>query len=411
MKTFVLILLGILINISENYSQDFWEKTAGLDSITIYSLAINSNGDIFAGTDLNSIYRSTDNGDNWTNVGLTNLKTTGVVIKPSGEILFSTLDHNMGGGVYHSTDNGISWANMGFTIAASSIAINSNGHIFVGTLSDGVFRYTDNGGNWVQINHGLTDLHPTSFATNTSGDIFVGTIFGGVFRSTDNGDNWVQINQGLTANYILSLSINSNGNIFAGTSGGGVFRSTDNGNNWTQINQGLAGEGLFITSLGINLTGNIYAGTGSGIFRSMNNGNSWDQINQGLQNINIYSLKINSNGDVFAGTADGVFRSLYSATSINTSEINTISNFELYQNYPNPFNPSTKIRYQLPNESKVVIKIYNILGSEVLELLNEQKEAGIYEVEFNSDNLSTGTYIYKIYADNFVQTKKMILLK
>jgi hypothetical protein len=85
--------------------------------------------------------------------------------------------------------------------------------------------------------------------------------------------------------------------------------------------------------------------------------------------------------------------------------------FNLFQNYPNPFNPSTKISYQLPNESKVAIKIYNLLGSEVMELLNEQKEAGIYEVEFNADNLSSGTYIYKISADNFVQTKKMILLK
>jgi hypothetical protein len=85
--------------------------------------------------------------------------------------------------------------------------------------------------------------------------------------------------------------------------------------------------------------------------------------------------------------------------------------FALMQNYPNPFNPATKIRYELPEESKVVIKIYNILGSEVMELLNEQKEPGVYEVEFNANNLASGTYIYKISADNFVQTKKMILMK
>jgi hypothetical protein len=411
MKTFVLILLGVLINFSENYSQDFWEKTAGLDSMTIYSLAINSNGDIFAGTDLNGFFRSTDNGDNWTNLGLMNLKTTGIGIKPDGEILIINLNHHMGGGVFHSTDNGNSFTNMGFTSAGTSITINSNGHIFVGTLSDGVYRSTNNGGNWVQINHGLTDLHPNSLTTNTSGDIFVGTMFGGVFRSTDNGDNWVQINQGLTANYILSLTINLNGDIFASTEGDGVFRSIDNGNNWTQINQGLFGEGLFITSLGTNLTGNIYAGTGSGMFRSMNNGNSWDQINQGLQNVNIYSLAINSNRDVFAGTTNGVFRMLYSTTSIEESENEIVSSFLIYQNYPNPFNPSTKIRYQLPKESKVVIKIYDILGSEVMELLNEQKEAGIYEAEFKANNLSSGTYIYKISTDNFVQTKKMVVLK
>ena len=85
--------------------------------------------------------------------------------------------------------------------------------------------------------------------------------------------------------------------------------------------------------------------------------------------------------------------------------------YALEQNFPNPFNPTTTIRYQLPKESKVVIKIYDVLGSEAMELLNDQKEAGIYEVEFNASNLSSGTYIYRIIAGDFVETKKMILLK
>jgi peptidoglycan/xylan/chitin deacetylase (PgdA/CDA1 family) len=96
----------------------------------------------------------------------------------------------------------------------------------------------------------------------------------------------------------------------------------------------------------------------------------------------------------------------------NVVEVNVVPDeYVLYQNYPNPFNPSTTIRYQIPTESKVVIKIYNILGSEVMELLNERKEAGVYEVEFKAENLPSGTYIYRIIADNFVETKKMILLK
>ena len=85
--------------------------------------------------------------------------------------------------------------------------------------------------------------------------------------------------------------------------------------------------------------------------------------------------------------------------------------FMLYQNYPNPFNPITKIRYQLPKESKVVVKIYNILGSEIIEILNAQREPGIYEIEFNAKNLTSGTYIYRFIANNFSQSKKLILLK
>jgi hypothetical protein len=85
--------------------------------------------------------------------------------------------------------------------------------------------------------------------------------------------------------------------------------------------------------------------------------------------------------------------------------------FALYQNYPNPFNPSTKIRYHLLQESKVIIKLYDILGAEVITLLNEKKELGVYEVEFNAQHLPSGTYIYRIVAGDFVETKKMVLMK
>lgn len=85
--------------------------------------------------------------------------------------------------------------------------------------------------------------------------------------------------------------------------------------------------------------------------------------------------------------------------------------FALHQNYPNPFNPNTTIRFQLASNSKVLMKIYNILGVEVTELLNDQMEAGIHEVEFNAESLASGTYIYRISAGSFVETRKMILLK
>jgi hypothetical protein len=95
----------------------------------------------------------------------------------------------------------------------------------------------------------------------------------------------------------------------------------------------------------------------------------------------------------------------------DNSNIKVINDFNLYQNFPNPFNPTTTIRYKLPRQSKVVIKIYNILGSEIMEVLNATKEAGTYEVEFNADILSSGTYIYRIVTDNFAESKKMTLLK
>ncbi len=92
-------------------------------------------------------------------------------------------------------------------------------------------------------------------------------------------------------------------------------------------------------------------------------------------------------------------------------DIVTPKEFSLSQNYPNPFNPNTVIKYQLPISSQVAIKVYDLLGNEIKTLVNEEKPAGFYEVEFNASNLSSGFYIYKITAGNFIQTKKMIVLK
>ncbi len=87
------------------------------------------------------------------------------------------------------------------------------------------------------------------------------------------------------------------------------------------------------------------------------------------------------------------------------------STFQLYQNYPNPFNPTTTIRYALPKSSIVTVKIYDILGREVKTLLHEVKPAGQYNLRFDASNLASGIYFYVLRAGDFVQTKKMILLK
>ncbi len=85
--------------------------------------------------------------------------------------------------------------------------------------------------------------------------------------------------------------------------------------------------------------------------------------------------------------------------------------FSLSQNYPNPFNPITKINYSIPQTSFVTMKVYDLLGKEIVTLVNEEKSVGNYEVEFNANNLSSGIYFYRIQAGNFIDTKKFILMK
>ncbi len=89
----------------------------------------------------------------------------------------------------------------------------------------------------------------------------------------------------------------------------------------------------------------------------------------------------------------------------------TPKEFVLYQNYPNPFNPKTVISYQLPVNGNVTLKVYDVLGNEVATLVNEEKQAGVYEVEFDGSSLASGMYLYKLQAGTFVQLKKMILIK
>lgn len=88
-----------------------------------------------------------------------------------------------------------------------------------------------------------------------------------------------------------------------------------------------------------------------------------------------------------------------------------VSNYKLEQNYPNPFNPSTTINFQIPSASKVSLKVYDVLGREVETLVNENKQAGKYSINFNADKLASGVYLYKLQAGNYIDSKKMILIK
>ncbi len=97
--------------------------------------------------------------------------------------------------------------------------------------------------------------------------------------------------------------------------------------------------------------------------------------------------------------------------SIYSEPVTTLENFLLEQNYPNPFNPSTRIRYSIPNSEFVTLKVFDVLGNEVARLVNEDKPAGSYEINFSASQLSSGLYFYTISAGNFVETKKMILLR
>jgi hypothetical protein len=105
-------------------------------------------------------------------------------------------------------------------------------------------------------------------------------------------------------------------------------------------------------------------------------------------------------------------------SAVEDDQTNIPDHFILDQNYPNPFNPSTNIQYAISNRQFVSLKVYDILGNEIATLVNEEKSAGVYEVEFEANghsgnvrNLPSGVYIYQLRAGDFISTKKMILIR
>ncbi len=254
---------------------------------------------IFAGNQSSGIFRSTDNGMNWTDVnnGLTDKDVLSLAV--SGTNLFAG---TWGGGVFLSTNSGTNWTavNNGLTSTYVYSFTVSGTNIFAGTGDEGVFLSTNNGLSWAAVNNGLTNSQVWALAVSRT-NLFAGTFGGGIFLSTDSGTNWTSVNNGLTDLYVMTLAAMGE-KIFAGTYGGGVFLSTNNGTTWTAVNNSLSNT--YVHSLIVSGT-NLFAGTDyvyeGGIYLSTDSGTSWALVNEGLTNTTIYSFAI-GNGNLYAGT-------------------------------------------------------------------------------------------------------------
>jgi hypothetical protein len=283
--------------------------------------------------------------------------------------------------------------------------------IYVST-SYGVYKTTNSGQNWTLL---IQISNVNSFA-KSSLSMFTGTTSLGMRYSTNNGSNWLSTNNYSNSN-IKSL-IYYSGNLYGAIYGTGFASFNQTSGNWELKNSGL-------TNFNINLiyrVGNtIFACTqGGGIFTAIIGTWNWTSHNEGMSNLNIYSLGIKGL-NIFAGSDSGkIYKRLTSELiSVNNVSTTVPDKFELEQNYPNPFNPTTKIKFDIPNlplgrgvgEMTVTLKVFDILGKEIATLVNEQLQPGTYEVTFNGSSLPSGIYFYKLIAGDFVETKKLIILK
>ncbi len=272
-----------------------------------------------------------------------------------------------------------------------------------------------------------------------------------VMKSTDAGTIWLSMvfsNQSFNSFKCLKDSL------ILIASNSGIVRSTNSGNSWlsVEVNYGIDelfynGDSLVIAvnnlycarSLDLGLTweelvlpdlirysiydvifpsyNEVYAvatfdylGYSAPIILFSNDfGFSWSKINSPGVLLFINYSEVDST--VYSGFRASLYKSTFTPTDIFETISSEYTEMTLIQNYPNPFNPITKINYSINKNEFVSIKVFDVLGKEVTTLMNEEKPSGNYEVYFNASNLASGIYYYQLRAGEFVETKKMILLK
>jgi len=398
---------------------NFWQRTSWPYKYWIRTLATNAQRHIWVGTISGGLFRSTDHGEHWISVhrGLPYNSIQSLAIDAPGKIFAG-----VGPTIFRSADNGENWvpANSGLPNAGFlSLAIDSSGYIFAGSYDRGVFRSMDKGEHWRQ--DGFLEPYINSLAISPNGNIFAatnccqlaGNRTGSIFRSVDRGLSWTKVfeeNYWPFDNRVSKLAINQRGYIFAATNAGGVTRSTDNGKNWLRFD---LSPNISFSQLDINSDGYIFAGTyRSGVFLSTDDGENWTRIHTGLPTAEVTCFAIDAEGYVIVGLdSTGIFRSTMPTTAVKESPVEQPRFFSLEQNYPNPFNPSTTIEFSLPRSEYATLKIYNNMGAEVATLLTKPLAAGKHRVAWNAEKMTAGVYLYRLQAGDFVQTRKLVLLK
>jgi len=439
LNKFLFLLIAVIAITNPLRAQWVQTNTPSLGGI-VMSFCV-SDSDLISGTG-HGIFYSADNGTTWTEVlPWTKLEFVSTFIEVPTESDGTNLFAGGLGGVYKSTNGGTSWiaANSGLEnqeVRSLAVSTDETGTttLFAGTAitsggtdgtTGGVFRSTDYGTSWSACGLDSSDVYAVTVIKDETGTPIIlagieANNNGTIFRSTDNGSSWTAATLFTYFTASFAADPNESGPIYAGTYSG-IFKSTDSGINWTHLDGGPNWSVHSLTFCPNGIGGmNFFAGTfNGGVFLSTNNGENWSAVNTGLtyEDESVTALAVSGNY-IFASTSylnGGVWRRpvseiLASVTSVNYSE-NVPSNFQLDQNYPNPFNPSTKISWKSPVSGHQLLKVYDVLGNEVATLVDEEKPAGSYEIEFDASKLSSGTYFYQLRAGSLLETRKMVLLK
>ena len=382
----------------DNIVNDFW----GMDFI-------NANTGFLSG--YNYVYKTTDGGENWS----TSLFQSEVF----EDIQFLNSQTGFMGCFYYATiakttNCGEEWdilpTSINYGITAIDFPDVNTGYA---TAKYGPVAKTTNGGvSWVNVTNIVGESWDIDFINPNTGLV----ASHGAFKRTSNGGiSWDSITIPWNT-YVYRIRFIDENEVLAGTLGSGnqnhyILKSTNGGVNWSIAYTAEEGVGE------IEVEGDIsYAigYTSNKLFKSTDRGNTWRTYNT-ISNSTPTRIKfINENTGFICGYGSMLIKTTnggFDPIGIEPISTEIPNKFLLHQNYPNPFNPATKIKFDLPKAGLVSLRIYNLLGQEVSELVNQNLNAGVYEYSFDGAGLPSGVYFCRLEGNGFIETKRMILVK
>lgn len=367
----------------------------------------------FAFPSASGIYKTTDGGENWDVQNIPNLNSEIVkIIKPNINYLIGV---GSGGTIIKSLDGGVNWEikSVGTSDYLTSISSTIDGKLFVTSYDKNIFRSTDDGDTWNIYSLDTLWSALTSISFRNANIGFGVGFYNISIKTTDGGENWFTIPPIINGRSMFAIKF-INESVGYTVGGSEIDKTTDGGITWIKKYDSGGSQLNDITTYGTNFA---WVAGSDKILHTRNTGESWYTQTYTPYT---YLTKVECVDSLISfvigeenlyKTTDGGGGSL---VDIEDSK-DQIIDFELSQNFPNPFNPTTTISYQLPTAGNIIFKVYDVLGNEVVTLVNEYRPAGSYEIEFKSTvgsrQLANGVYFYRLQAGDYVETKKMILLK
>jgi photosystem II stability/assembly factor-like uncharacterized protein len=398
------------------------------------------------------MYRTTDMGTSWTSQ--TNYLTTQELrsLYSTGTEMYAVGDS---GKCLYSSNNGNNWnlRNIPTAMNLYSVAFSGSNVIAVGQNSK-VFRSTNSGTNWIidSTARGSKANHRVQLLNSTTG--YISSDSGRIFKTTNSGNNWVLVAATGAYDEWLGMYFTDVNTGYICTYSGALKKTTDGGVSWTAQNSNTV---YTLTSISfINTNTGIASGYGGKVIITTNGGVNWTEktaaeygyfwdakfanSNTGYA-VGSYGVvsKSTDGGSTWFQMQDFTYKNLYSAvftdgltgmvcgsdgliTKTTTGGVTFVKNtgyekpvdYCLHQNYPNPFNPTTKIDFDLPKSSNVKITLFDILGREIMVVLNEFRQSGRHTVEVNGEHLTSGVYFYCLRSDDGAihsVVRKMVLIK